>query len=126
MVHPADVILVFDRDEELMVFDSLQVAEERLEPAGVASSAYAAYTTDGRVVDLLTSEEANGPVVALRTEAHDRRELERRLAHYWHRHGSRTVLSPEETVRLLLAGELPRLRRRSWLARILHHDAPAA
>ncbi len=53
MTHPADIIMVFDRDDELSAFPSLRAAETWLEAINVEDGEYVAYTADGHVVDLL-------------------------------------------------------------------------
>ncbi|MFI1292171.1 hypothetical protein ACH4VM_27520 [Streptomyces sp. NPDC020792] len=104
MSHPADIVMVFDRDEELAVFPSLRATEAGLEAMDVADGEYAAFTVEGRLVDLRAPDGEEGPVLVARTEEDGREELERHLARFWARRPGRPPLGPEDTARLLLAG----------------------
>ncbi|MFF9124075.1 hypothetical protein ACF09J_12345 [Streptomyces sp. NPDC014889] len=117
MNQPADLVLVFDRDEELAAFPSLPATEAGLEAIDVADGEYAAFTAEGRLVDLRAPEGAEGPVLAAHTEEDGREDLERHLARFWARHPDHTPLSPEDAARLLLDGGPRAVRRgprRSW------------
>lgn len=102
--HPADIVMVFDRDEELAAFPSLRATEAGLEAMDVADGEYAAFTVEGRLVDLRAPDGEEGPVLVARTEEDGREELERHLARFWARRPGRPPLGPEDTARLLLAG----------------------
>ncbi|PJM92519.1 hypothetical protein [Streptomyces sp. CB01373] len=111
MNHPADLVLVFDRDEELAVFPSLPAAEAGLEAIDVADGEFAAFTAEGRIVDLRAPEGAEGPVLVARTEEDGREDLERHLARFWSRRPGHAPLGPEGTARLLLDGGSRAARR---------------
>ncbi|MGX4688607.1 hypothetical protein [Streptomyces sp. JNUCC 63] len=111
MSHTADTVMVFDRDGELVVLPSLRAAEEQLEAMDVADGEYAAFTTEGRVVELRAPEGAEGPVLAARTGEDGREDLERHLARFWHRRPGHAPPGPEDTARLLPDGG-PRPMRR--------------
>ncbi|MGW3506627.1 hypothetical protein [Streptomyces sp. NPDC000994] len=104
MSHPADIVMVFDRDEELAVFPSLRAAEDGLEAMDVTDGEYTAFTVEGRLVDLRAPDGEEGLVLAARTEEDGREDLERPLARFWARRPGRAPLDPEGTARLLLEG----------------------
>lgn len=127
MTHPADIIMVFDRDEELSAFPSLRAVQTWLEAIDVEDGEYVAYTADGHVVDLLAPTGADGPVVAVRTDDEDRADLERRVARYWYRYANQAALGPEETARLLLQPGLQPVRRGlRWLTGFFRRNDAAA
>ncbi|GED83584.1 hypothetical protein TNCT6_06690 [Streptomyces sp. 6-11-2] len=102
--HPADIVMVFDRDEELAVFPSLRAAEDGLEAMDVVDGEYTAFTAEGRLVDLRAPDGEEGLVLAALTDEDGRKDLERHLARFWARRPGRAPLGPEDTARLLLVG----------------------
>ncbi|MEV5006936.1 hypothetical protein AB0K74_05595 [Streptomyces sp. NPDC056159] len=104
MSHPADIVMVFDRDEELAVFPSLRATENGLEAMDVVDGEYTAFTVEGCLVDLRAPDGEEGLVLAARTEEDGREDLERHLALFWNRRPGRAPLGPEDTARLLLDG----------------------
>ncbi|WP_405521601.1 hypothetical protein OG426_00710 [Streptomyces canus] len=81
---PSGTVLVFDRDEDLIVFESFVDATNYLEAMDVSDGEYtAAYSPEGGVLALTAPEGPEGPVVLTRTGIGDPADLERRVAHYW-------------------------------------------
>ena len=87
MEVPPDTVLIFDRDEDLLVFESFVHATNWIEAIDVDEGEYTAgYTPDGGVLTLAAPEGPEGPVVLTRTGSVDLGDLEQRVARYWRRH----------------------------------------
>ncbi|MFJ1544566.1 hypothetical protein [Streptomyces sp. NPDC088246] len=101
---PPDAVLVFDRDEDLNVFESFAHATNYLEAIDVSEGEYtAAYTPDGRVLALSAPEAWRGPVVLTGTDGVDLADLERRVARYWQLHQvGQPPCDPQQTARFLI------------------------
>lgn len=99
-----DTVLVFDRDEDLLVFESFEHATNYLEAVDVSEGEYtAAYTPDGRVLTLAAPEGWRGPVVLTTTDGVDPTGLEQRVARYRQLHQvGRTPCAPVPTARFLI------------------------
>ncbi|GAA2780252.1 hypothetical protein GCM10010441_01160 [Kitasatospora paracochleata] len=81
MTPPADPVFVFDQDNDLTVFTSIEAAAGWMEAIDVDEGEYtAAFTCDGAVVSMSTANEA---VILQRTDHVDREDLQRRIACYW-------------------------------------------
>ncbi|MGK5629005.1 hypothetical protein [Streptomyces sp. URMC 123] len=122
-------MLIFDQDEDLLVFESFVDATDWLEAIDVDQGEYtAAYTPDGGVLALTAPEGPEGSVVLTRTGSADLGDLERRVACYWRRHRTgRPPRDPAQTARLLIEEENE--PRPGWLARftaLLRRDAAGA
>ncbi|MGX9885569.1 hypothetical protein [Streptomyces sp. NPDC002276] len=118
MELPSDTVLVFDRDEGLLVFETLTRAADWIEAIDVDEGEYtAAYSPDGGVLTLTAPEGPEGPVVVSRTGSVDLDDLERRVAVYWHRHQTgRPPRDPLRTARFLM--DRDNQPRRGWLGRV--------
>ncbi|MFD9602826.1 hypothetical protein [Streptomyces sp. NPDC059970] len=112
---PPDAVLVFDRDEDLNVFESFVHATNYLEAIDVSEGEYtAAYTPDGRVLALSAPEAWKGPVVLTRTDGVDLADLERRVARYWQLHqAGQPPCDPLQTARFLI--DRDNQPHRGWL-----------
>ncbi|CAM5510938.1 hypothetical protein [Streptomyces aurantiogriseus] len=101
---PPDTVLVFDRTDDLLVFESFVHAANWLEAIDIDEGEYpAAYTPDGGVVALTTPEAWRGPVVLTRTDRADREDLARRVARYWSLHQEgRSACDPVQTASFLI------------------------
>ncbi|MFG2386444.1 hypothetical protein [Streptomyces avermitilis] len=99
-----DTVLVFDQDEDLIVFESFVHATNYLEAMDISEGEYtAAYTPDGRVVALTAPEAWRGPVVLTRTDRADLVDLKRRVARYWQLHQvGQSSRDPLQTARFLI------------------------
>lgn len=118
MEPPPCTVLVFDRDEDLLVFDSFAHATNWIEAIDVDEGEYtAAYSPDGGVLALTAPEGPEGLVVLARTGSMDLGDLERRVARYWRRHqAGQPTRDPLQTARFLI--ERDNKPRRGWLGRI--------
>ena len=77
MEVPPDTVLIFDRDEDLLVFESFVHATNWIEAIDVDEGEYTAgYTPDGGVLTLAAPEGPEGPVVLTRTGSVDLGDLE--------------------------------------------------
>ncbi|MFE1437435.1 hypothetical protein [Streptomyces sp. NPDC058739] len=114
---PADTVLVFDRDEDLMVFESFAHTTNYLEAIDVSEGEYpAAFSPNGGVLALTAPQGPRGPVVVTRTDVDDLAGLHRRVARYWERHQQgNTPLGPVPTARFLI--ERDNEPRTGWLSR---------
>ncbi|MCT9009495.1 hypothetical protein [Streptomyces rhizosphaerihabitans] len=123
---PPDTVLVFDRDEGLIVFESFEHATNYLEAIDVSEGEYtAAYSLDGRVLVLTAPEPLRGPAVLTGTEGFDLTDLEQRVARYWQLHQvGRTPCTPVQTARFLI--ERDSQSPRGWLKRLTDRVAPRA
>ncbi|MFJ8503493.1 hypothetical protein [Streptomyces avermitilis] len=113
-----DTVLVFDQDEDLIVFESFVHATNYLEAMDVSEGEYtAAYAPDGRVLALTATEAWKGPVVLTRTDGSDLADLERRVARYWQLHQvGQPSRGPLQTARFLIdRDDQP---QRGWLKRL--------
>jgi hypothetical protein len=119
MEPPLDTVLVFDRDEDLVVFESFAHAANWIEAIDVDEGEYtAAYSPDGGVLALTAPEGPKGPVVLARTGSVDLGDLEQRVARYWHRHQTgQPTRDPLQTARFLI--ERDNKPRRGSLARVI-------
>ncbi|MGV9630239.1 hypothetical protein [Streptomyces sp. NPDC003487] len=81
MPFPPETVLVFDRDGELAVFESLARAADGLEAIDVDDGEYVAYAPDGRVVEL-TATGPEGEVHVAWAGRADPEDLARRLAFF--------------------------------------------
>ncbi|MFF0013295.1 hypothetical protein [Streptomyces sp. NPDC005374] len=99
-----DTVLVFDRDEDLLVFESFVHATNWIEAIDVDEGEYtAAYSPDGGVWALTSPEGPDGSVVLARTGSVDLGDLERRVARYWRRHhAGQPTRDPLQTARRIL------------------------
>lgn len=115
---PPDTVLVFDQDEDLIVFESLVHATNYLEAIDVAEGEYtAAYSPDGRVLALTALGGPEGSVVLTRTGRGDLADLERRVAQYWKRHQvGQPPRDPLQTARFLI--DRDNRPGRGWLKRL--------
>ncbi|GAA5701555.1 hypothetical protein [Streptomyces avermitilis] len=111
-------VLVFDQDEDLIVFESFVHATNYLEAMDVSEGEYtAAYTPDGRVLALAAPEAWKGPVVLTRTDGADLADLERRVARYWQLHQvGQPSRDPSQTARFLI--DRNNQPHRGWLKRL--------
>ncbi|WP_158711545.1 hypothetical protein [Streptomyces xylophagus] len=118
MELPPDTVLVFDRDEDLFVFESHVHVTNWIEAMDVDDGEYpAVYSPDGGVLALTAPEGPEGPVVLSRTDDVDLGDLERRVAAYWHRHQTgRPPRDPLQTARFLI--DMANQPRRGWLGRV--------
>ena len=118
MELPPDTVLVFDRDEGLLIFESRTHTAHWIEAIDVDEGEYtAAYSPDGGVLTLTAPEGPEGWVVVSRTGSVDLDDLERRVAGYWHRHQTgRPPRDPLQTARFLL--DRDNQPRRGWLGRV--------
>ncbi|MFJ5774548.1 hypothetical protein [Streptomyces sp. NPDC093094] len=124
---PPDTVLVFDRDEDLSVFESFTHATNHLEAIDVSEGEYpAAYSPDGRLLELTAPDGWKGPVVVARTDRADLAALEQRVARYWQRHQRGQVpRDPLQTARFLIDRDnQPRNGRPARLARLLRRNQP--
>ncbi|MFG2732480.1 hypothetical protein [Streptomyces canus] len=115
---PSDTVLVFDRDEDLIVFESFVHATNYLEAIDVSDGEYtAAYSLEGGVLALTAPEGPEGSVVLNRTGRGDPADLERRVAHYWRRHQvGQPAGDPLQTARFLI--DRDNQPRMGWLTRV--------
>ncbi|MFE5038942.1 hypothetical protein [Streptomyces sp. NPDC056683] len=113
-----DTVLLFDRDEDLLVFESFVHATNWIEAIDVDEGEYtAAYSPDGGVLTLSAPEGPEGSVVLARTDVVDLSDLEQRAARYWHRHqAGQPPRDPLQTARFLM--ERDNKPRRSWMGRL--------
>ncbi|MEV4433853.1 hypothetical protein [Streptomyces sp. NPDC049585] len=113
-----DTVLIFDRDEDLFIFESFVHATNWIEAIDVDEGEYtAAYSPDGGVLALIAPEGPEGSVVLVRTGGVDLGDLERRVARYWCRHqAGQPPRDPLQTARFLV--ERDNRPRRSWLSRV--------
>lgn len=97
-------VLVFDQDEDLIVFESFVHATNYLEAIDVSEGEYtAAYSPEGRLLALTAPEGPQGPVVLTTTDRSDLADLERRVARYWQRHQiGQPSRDPLQTARFLI------------------------
>ncbi|MCX4453361.1 hypothetical protein OG585_11700 [Streptomyces sp. NBC_01340] len=118
MELPPDTVLIFDRDEDLLVFESYIHATNWIEAIDVDEGEYtAAYSPDGGVLTLTAPEGPEGSVVLSRTGSVDLGDLERRVAIYWHRHQTgQPPRDPLQTARFLIGRD--NQPRRGWLGRV--------
>lgn len=118
MELPPDTVLIFDRDEDLLVFESYIHATNWIEAIDVDEGEYtAAYSPDGGVLTLTAPEGPEGSVVLSRTGSVDLGDLERRVAIYWHRHQTgQPPRDPLQTARFLIGRD--NQSRRGWLGRV--------
>lgn len=98
-----DTVLVFDQDEDLIVFESFVHATNYLEAIDVSEDEYtAAYSPDGRVLALTAPDAWRGPVILTRTDRADLADLQRRVARYWQIHqAGQDPRGPLQTARFL-------------------------
>ncbi|MEV5463311.1 hypothetical protein [Streptomyces sp. NPDC002788] len=115
---PSGTVLVFDQDEDLMVFESFAHAGDYLEAIDVSDGEYtAAYSPDGGVLALTAPEGPAGSVGLTRTGRGDLADLERRVAHYWQRHQvGQPPRDPLQTARFLI--DRDNQPRMGWLTRV--------
>jgi hypothetical protein len=115
---PPDTVLIFDQEEDLIVFESFLHATNYLEAIDVSEGEYtAAYSPDGRVLALSAPEGPEGRVVLTRTGSGDLADLDRRVARYWQRHQTgRSPCDPLQTARFLI--DRANQPRRGWLNRV--------
>ncbi|WP_146067826.1 hypothetical protein [Streptomyces sp. Ru72] len=118
MELPPETVLVFDQEEDLIVFESFAHATNYLEAMDVSEGEYtAAYSPEGRVLVLTAPEGPEGRVVLTRTARSDRADLERRVARYWRRHQmGRSPRDPLRTARFLM--DRDNRPRAGWLSRV--------
>lgn len=119
MEPPPNTVLIFDRDEDLLVFESSVHATNWIEAIDVDEGEYtAAYSPDGGVLALTAPEGPERSVVLARTGSVDLGELERRVACYWRRHQvGQPTRDPVQTARFLI--ERDNKPRRGWLGRVI-------
>ncbi len=119
MEPPPDIVLIFDRGEDLLVFESFVHATNWIEAMDVDEGEYtAAYSPDGGVLALTAPEGPEGSVVLARTGSVDLGDLERRVAGYWRRHQvGQPTRAPLPTARFLI--ERDNKPRRGWLSRVI-------
>ncbi|WP_411574592.1 hypothetical protein [Streptomyces fradiae] len=115
---PSEIVLLFDRDADLLVFESFARATGWVEAIDVDEGEYtAAYSADGAVLALTAPEGPDGPVALVRTGLVDPGDLERRVARYWRCHQTgQHPRDPVETARYLIERD-SRLRG-SWSGRL--------
>jgi hypothetical protein len=115
---PSDTVLVFDRDEDLVVFGSFRDATDYLEAIDVSDGEYtAAYSPEGGVLALTAPEGPEGSVVLSRTGRGDPADLERRVARYWQRHQvGQPPRDPRQTASFLI--DRDNQPRAGWLTRV--------
>jgi hypothetical protein len=118
MELPPDTVLIFDRDEDLFVFESFVDATNWIEAIDVDEGEYTAtYSPDGGVLALTAPEGPEGLVLLTRTGSVDLGDLERRVVRYWRRHQTGQPLrDPLQTARFLI--ERYNKPRRGWLGRV--------
>jgi hypothetical protein len=118
MELPANTVLIFDRDEDLLVFASFVQATNWIEAIDVDEGEYtAAYSPDGGVLALSAPEGPEGSVVLAETGGVDLGDLERRVARYWRRHqAGEPPRDPLQTAQFLI--ERDNSPRRGWLSQI--------
>jgi hypothetical protein len=114
-----DTVLIFDRDEDLLAFESLVHATNWIEAIDVDEGEYtAAYSPDGGVLALTAPEGPEGTVLLARTGSVDLGDLERRVAAYWRRHQvGPPTRDPLQTARFLI--ERDNKPRRKRLGRVI-------
>lgn len=119
MEPPPDTVLIFDRDEDLLLFTSFINATDWVEAIDVDEGEYtAAYSPDGGVLSLTVPEGPEGPVVLARTGSVDLDDLERRVARYWRLHQTgQPTRDPLQTAQFLM--ERHSKPRRGWLGRVV-------
>ncbi|WP_234533295.1 hypothetical protein [Streptomyces shenzhenensis] len=119
MEPPSDTVLIFDRDEDLLVFESFVHATNWIEAIDVDEGEYtAAYSPDGGVLALTAPEGPEGSAVLARTGSEDLADLELRVARYWHRHQTgQPTRDPLQTARFLI--ERDNKPRRGWLGQVI-------
>ena len=113
-----DTVLIFDRDEDLLVFESFVHATNWIEAIDVEEGEYtAAYSPDGGVLALTAPEGPEGSVALARTGSVDLGDLERRVARYWRRHqAGKPTRAPLRTARFLI--ERDNKPRGGWPGRV--------
>ncbi|MFE0351207.1 hypothetical protein [Streptomyces griseoluteus] len=118
MELPPDTVLIFDRDEDLLVFASFVHATNWIEAIDVDEGEYTAvYSPDGGVWALTAPEGPGGSVVLVGTGSVDLDDLERRVARYWCRHqAGEPPRAPLQTAQFLI--ERDHKPRRGWLGRV--------
>ncbi|MEU1036374.1 hypothetical protein ABZ402_48725 [Streptomyces mirabilis] len=117
MELPPDTVLIFDRDEDLLVFESYVHATNWIEAIDVDEGEYtAAYSPGGGVLTLTAPEGPEGSVVLSRTGSVDLGDLGRRVAIYSHRHQTgQPPRDPLQTACFLI--DRDNQPRRGWLGR---------
>ncbi|MEU1622857.1 hypothetical protein ABZ479_36885 [Streptomyces sp. NPDC005722] len=118
MELPLDTVFIFDRDGNLLVFESYIHATNWIEAIDVDEGEYtAAYSPDGGVLTLAAPEGPEGPVVLSRTDNVDLGDLEARVATYWHRHQTgQPPRDPLQTARFLI--DRDKQPHTGWLGRV--------
>jgi hypothetical protein len=118
MELPTTTVLIFDRDEDLLVLASFVQATDWIEAIDVDEGEYpAVYSPDGGVLALSAPEGPEGSVVLTETGRVDLDDLERRVARYWRRHrAGEPPRDPLRTAQFLL--ERDDKPRRGWLSQI--------
>lgn len=121
-------VLVFDQDEDLIVFESFVHATNYLEAIDVSEGEYTtAYSPEGRLLALTAPEGPQGPVVLTNTDRSDLADLERRVARYWQRHQiGQPSRDPLQTARFLIDRDnQPRTGRLGQvIGRLLRRNSP--
>ncbi|MEW2163872.1 hypothetical protein AB0912_12860 [Streptomyces sp. NPDC007084] len=117
MELPPDTVLVFDRDEDLLAFESSGHATNWIEAIDVDEGEYtAAYSPAGGVLALTAPDGPEGAVVLAGTGRVDLGDLERRVAAYWRRHqAGLPPRDPIQTARFLI--DRDGRPRRGWFGR---------
>ena len=115
---PPATVLIFDQDEDLIVFESFVHATNYLEAIDVsAGEDTAAYSPEGRLLALAAPEGPQGSVVLTTTDKSDLADLERRVARYWQRHQiGQPSRDPLQTARFLI--DRDNQPRKRWLSRV--------
>ncbi|MFG2961485.1 hypothetical protein ACGF5O_48205 [Streptomyces sp. NPDC048291] len=115
---PPDTVLIFDQDDDLIVFESFVHATNYLEAIDVSEGEYpAAYSPDARVLALTALQGPEGPVDLTKTDSSDLADLERRVARYWQRHQvGQPPRDPLRTARFLI--DRDNQPRKGWLSRV--------
>ncbi|MFH9970180.1 hypothetical protein ACH4PR_54980 [Streptomyces mirabilis] len=115
---PLDTVLVFDQDEDLIVFESFVHATNYLEAIDVSEGEYtAAYSPDARLLALTAPQGPEGPVELTTTDRSDLADLERRVSRYWQRHHTgQPPCDALQTARFLI--DRDNQPRKGWLSRV--------
>lgn len=115
---PPATVLIFDQNEDLIVFESFVQATNYLEAIDVSEGEYtAAYSPEGRLLALAALEGPQGSVVLTTTDRSDLADLERRVARYWQRHQiGQPSRDPLQTARFLI--DRDNQPRNGWLSRV--------